>query len=482
MKKQTILAIFTLLLSVYCASPVWAQVSWDIQTVSEDASALDSYCGIDVDSNGSPHITYTGTPKLGYASWNRAKWNTQKINWGSVYNLVLDADDNPHITFGKLNYGTWNGTQWNFQTITTNYTLYASLTLDSTGQPHVAYISGKTIYYGYLNGSKWAIQAVTTDNNLPAFSKFLSLKLDSNDTPYIMYFIQYFSESPLKLAILKNSSWSIEPILESGNLVSFGNMVLDSNDFPHFIASARRYYGDQTSFLRDFLYIRWNGTDWDAQTVARNVTVIDTGFLTLGPYDYPHIIFAGDGLTYAHWTGVEWKSYRIDDYGFFGPYYNFVVDSKGNPHICYISGSSSHGGWGPINMMYATAELPPILKVSISSPENKTYVSNEIPLTFNTNNQASSIVYSADGSVNVSITENTTLTGLSNGAHSLVVYALDDSGNVGAFDSIHFTVEAPELPLLPIAVIVVLIIVCAFLLIFFKTRKQNSKTNNGDQS
>lgn len=95
----------------------------------------------------------------------------------------------------------------------------------------------------------------------------------------------YYTANPvrIKLAVWKNSSWTIEPVLDSLNLNEYGNMVLDSNDNPHFLIALRRYFGDHTAFLRDVLYISWSGSDWNVQTVASNVTLSNIGFLTLIP-------------------------------------------------------------------------------------------------------------------------------------------------------------------------------------------------------
>ena len=85
---------------------------------------------------------------------------------------------------------------------------------------------------------------------------------------------------------------------------------------------------------------------------------------------------------------------------------------------------------------------PPI--ISILSPENKTYDVNDISLTFTINESTSWIGYSLDGQANVTITGNTTLSGLSNGSHSLIVYANDTAGNTGASEIIYFSVDVQQ--------------------------------------
>lgn len=56
--------------------------------------------------------------------------------------------------------------------------------------------------------------------------------------------------------------------------------------------------------------------------------------------------------------------------------------------------------------------------------ENQTYNSTEIPLSFYVNGAASQIAYSLDNQANVTITGNTTLTGLTEGTHRITIYAV----------------------------------------------------------
>jgi len=79
--------------------------------------------------------------------------------------------------------------------------------------------------------------------------------------------------------------------------------------------------------------------------------------------------------------------------------------------------------------------------VSILSPENKTYAVKDVPLTFTVDETTSWIGYSLDGQANVTITGNITLTSLLGGSHHVVVFANDTAGNMGASNTVHFTVD-----------------------------------------
>jgi hypothetical protein len=124
-------------------------------------------------------------------------------------------------------------------------------------------------------------------------------------------------------------------------------------------------------------------------------------------------------------------------------------------------------GAGGTVTYYATVEqytpfgygtVPPTIHVV--SPENKTYTSSNISLAFTVNKPALWMGYSLDGQDNVTITGNTTLSGLANGSHNITVYAKDEFENTGASETVTFTI-AKETEAFPIRLAVVTAIVVA---------------------
>jgi hypothetical protein len=81
--------------------------------------------------------------------------------------------------------------------------------------------------------------------------------------------------------------------------------------------------------------------------------------------------------------------------------------------------------------------------ISSFSVENKTYSQDDLPLNFTVNESVSWIGYSLDGQTNVTVPGNFTLTKLASGSHTLTVYANDTSGNMGASETIYFTIAEP---------------------------------------
>ena len=124
----------------------------------------------------------------------------------------------------------------------------------------------------------------------------------------------------------------------------------------------------------------------------------------------------------------------------------------------------------------ATINLDPTLpNVSLLSPENKTFVRSTVPLDFTVNDLVTQTSYSLDGQDNVTITGNTTLTGLSNGEHNVTVYYADIIGNVGASETAYFNIDIPFPTSLVVSISgASLALVGVGLLVYFKKRKAGS--------
>jgi hypothetical protein len=88
------------------------------------------------------------------------------------------------------------------------------------------------------------------------------------------------------------------------------------------------------------------------------------------------------------------------------------------------------------------------LNVTVHSIQNTTYTTQDLSLNFTVAKPASWAAYSLDGQTNMTISQNTTLTGLTSGAHTLTLYAQDTIGLIEASGIINFAVVAsvPEFP------------------------------------
>jgi YD repeat-containing protein len=102
-----------------------------------------------------------------------------------------------------------------------------------------------------------------------------------------------------------------------------------------------------------------------------------------------------------------------------------------------------------------------------------TYNVSSVLLNFTVDEAASHITYRFDGEENFTTAGNTTLTGVANGDHNLTAYAWDEAGNVGASETITFSVNAP-FPITLVAVASVsgisAVVVTTSLIVYFNKR------------
>jgi hypothetical protein len=389
--RAIIIVLIVLLLIVSLATPAYAALSWSVQIVDTNTVAIgNGYVPIVVDSNNIPHIGYSGSynshtgKRGGYATLNGSGWITQEIPDGWVTDLKLDANNNPHMLLDRGTYARWTGTEWATQTFSTEQVHYASLALDSSGNPHAAYVDSEGLKYASLPGSNWSIQTVDSSFSERGFQ--LSLVLNKNKVPYILYAapstyeyggVEYNSVS-VKLAVLKDSEWSIEPVLASYNLYHCWNMILDSDGYPRFLAALLQ----PSTFLYTILYTSWDGTVWNTQKVVSDVSGANLnafrGFLALDAHDNPNIVYEdGDNeLMYAIWTGADWNIQTIEIstptviwtgtewsiqngtkmpiLTIDGPCY-LAIDTKGSPHISFRGVIYDQPHWQAASVLYATA-------------------------------------------------------------------------------------------------------------------------------
>jgi len=111
--------------------------------------------------------------------------------------------------------------------------------------------------------------------------------------------------------------------------------------------------------------------------------------------------------------------------------------------ILYAIGGFDGENWLKVNEQYTPVgygTVPPIL--TIMSPENNTtYTSNDIQLVLSVNRPTTWMGYSLDGMANVTITGDTELTDVSEGAHTITVYVNDTFGNMVSSSAVAFSVD-----------------------------------------
>jgi hypothetical protein len=363
--------LFIALLSMsFFTAPVTAASSWSIQTICNQTAVAGGNCPIVVDSNGTAHIAYLAfsnqTCSLIYASVNSPSWSNQTVDTGNlskVFNLLLDANDNPYILYNtdpvtdsghSLKFASYDGKSWRIQN-TGLYSNEADFQFDHLGNLHIAFVSGGSPLC-YVNWTETAPNIEIVANTTVDIFNSLSLAFDSENSPFILYNASadvFGSHNPW-LAYVLNSKWGSEYLGIGGFADSYGNLAVDANDYRHgvFAVNNRIYFG---SFYRSY---------HDYPLVA-NVDCDSVGSLCFDLQDNPHFCYTTKNheLVYMARLNVSWSSQTVDSGSAYGRSH-LSVDSNGYVHISYLTNSSTTNS---TSLIYAKSTTPVPEKISLAT-------------------------------------------------------------------------------------------------------------------
>jgi len=105
------------------------------------------------------------------------------------------------------------------------------------------------------------------------------------------------------------------------------------------------------------------------------------------------------------------------------------------------------GGFDGLNLLNVNERYAPLgygtvpPELQVLSPENKTYTSKNVQLVLTVNRPTNWIGYSLDGQANVTVTGDTMLSSLAEGAHSIEISVNDTFGNIVSSDTVYFSVD-----------------------------------------
>ena len=138
-----------------------------------------------------------------------------------------------------------------------------------------------------------------------------------------------------------------------------------------------------------------------------------------------------------------------------------------------VETGTSH--WDSETVYFTVETTPP--KIKVLSPITQTYTETNVSFMF-TLDKANWTGCSLDGEENITISGNFTLIGLPNGLHNLTVYANDTYGNMGASETVSFTVAVAEpeaFPVLHVAAAIAVIAIVAGAGLLLLTRRKRHK-------
>jgi hypothetical protein len=295
----------------------------------------------------------------------RAEWQIETVDDDDPYvgsaSIALDATGQPAVAYchfivnneSSLRYATRSGGSWHVQTLDSEDDTGhgPSLAFDDAGRPHIAYYTYWTgpLKYATSDGASWSTSVVQAQGVMP------SMALDPAGRPRVAY---RDADQHLRYAAWTGSSWTTQTVDDSGRFADI-SLALDGAGRPRIA-----YYDD---YWQNLKYAAWTGSMWDIQIVDSDSRAGQHNCLALDKAGRPHISYYDYSrwhLKYASWTGSSWTIERVtSDWGFFGPGAydtSLALDADDYPHICYFdwydTDSLMYASWDGAAWTFETAD------------------------------------------------------------------------------------------------------------------------------
>ncbi len=475
-------------------------ITWNaLEQIVAPAVANRSYRApqIITDSDGYPVITYlnkTTFPSANAVSvsksstkngtWTNAAGFPAAVSTDAAWPFSVPLKSSKLYTMwsidnGKIRGSLYNGAFWGSAAdCSSNYIGEDSRGLSAVSygdDVHLAYIGNETATKIYRHvkrtyGSGWGPETIVKNATGASENRgSISLTVDSNNGNLWMWFNTTDNKIASRKYTALTSSWETDDAYPFGDLFTFPYYITTSYQVRNNKILA--YWQEGTTMPYDLVF-----SYFAVDTIQPNISILSPIDKTYAVADVP--------LTFTVSESTSWIGYSLDGQANVTITGNTVLaDLSDGSHSLTVYASDTAGNMvasGTFSFSIDTTAPT----ITITSPENKSYVTPNIPLTFTIDESVSWVAYSLDGQANATISGNITLTALSDGSHSLIVYARDIAGHTGVSETILFTVSIPQEPFpnWAIATIAAIVIVVAALLIYFtKVRKTTEKAPATDE-
>ena len=266
---------------------------------------------------------------------------------GQINDLAVDAQGRPHVVYQdadnwSVKYAVKTLGSWVVETIPSTVGVFGyalSLTLDSNGDPHLIYwrlASTDTIYYVHKSLGVWSTpERVIAGANV---GPDLSLRLDANGYPHVVY----VDGSAIKYTNRTTGMWlapgSVEVIdADLGGVPGHNGLAIDSQGRPHVA------YGDAIGLHGCVRYAVRNAGAWTVTAIDTTNGIGGTISLALDQKDHPHASYNLSGaltaLRHAYDLGSGFVIENVDSTDTTETW--IAIDAQDGVHISYLD--ETHG-------------------------------------------------------------------------------------------------------------------------------------------
>ena len=342
---------------------------WQIETIDQSSSSsygeyMGKYNRIQVDSYGTPHLTYlsptANAMNINYTFFNGQAWNTDTITQsGGSPCFDLDSSDIPRV--GIFTYYSSNtadlrlatppaqsSSPWSLEMIdnsSANVGSNCDMVIGQDGDIYMIYweyhSNNSALHFAHHNGTSWTKSVL--DNDGGAFS---SLEIDDDGNLHVVY--QDLTNGGLKYGINEGQGWALSSLDASasgrGNSLDF-----DSDNNPHV-----SYFDMSNNSVK---YAHLVNSGWSISTVKSGLSWTDNSTyysetsIAIDSFDDVHISYYDSGLQHAFHGDNSWEFKEIDSVVNIMGTLEIVIDDNDKIHISYHDKDNQ-------SLKYATSEEP----------------------------------------------------------------------------------------------------------------------------
>jgi hypothetical protein len=323
-------------------------MTWDIETV-DHIGDVGSHSSLATDADGGLHISYQDVTNndLRYARKSGGQWTIETVdsNGGQFTSIVVDDEGAAHIAYlawgdWDLNYASNPDGAWTIETVDSTYAgLYASLALDSQGQPYIGYQKGccghGDLMVAWKSGDGWTIEKVDAGGWVAWYT---SLAVASDGGVHVCHCDHEIGNN-LRYAERRDGQWTVETVTEDAE---FSSLALGTDGLVH-----------MSYATGPVMYVHESPGGWSTETVTPQGWAARETSLAVDANGEPHVGFSKvrpSGLHYARRTGGRWTVESVDSGSVGFP--SLALGPFGTLHMSYYDHSS-----GDLKHAMATPEV-----------------------------------------------------------------------------------------------------------------------------